>query len=1849
MWYYGGYDGDCPSPSGSTNMDEFGMPATPGCIEGSLKLSGNTDKPYKLNGTQIIIENLAVVDSTDVIYATAVKDEENKIKGPARPDNSLDAKTFQFTTLKNVVMTSATRFTVNYQQDFNYIGTTDDLEAYGARVAVYHAAWVVTVHSKTYEYEIPKLVITYEGDVPPTTDITGDFDILPSSTINWRDSFSLKPKNFSFSTGCTYQYHQYQIERNGQIWTSDTITGGTSTTTPFSYSSYPYNIAVGSHYITIKVVADCGDSGWTGGKTLNVNGPPTNNPPEFSVGWTQPNMWTQAGVQTKVVVGTQLDLVYLDDPAPSDPDGDGFEFLGFDFTSQAQWARDIPSKYGASMNGYQRITMDTAGSYCAKGTMRDSFGASTTNTACIQVVEPNPIPVISAPSVIRENHPVSPAINGDLSYSPVGRPIDHSKDFWVNRQSVYTTPGEVTLSLEVYDNKGLQSLSPAIKVIDVLPDEPPVAALNVQPLGLRTTPYDIFNNSYTTDGDKIVSAAYRYRYDDKNNGFSDDAWQSMTGSLTKTTITPSKVGKYEIEVTVTEDYGKTDTTSVVLDTVNLAPAVSFLLEGENETPAPNNKKKYAAADILKNWTLFQTNTTTVISKAPGWSSSGNTLSVGLGKLGDKIRSYFKSYDSWGASRTDTNISPITDGGNGYNSLSSYRAIQSGSVVVEPLMKPTSINGNMKQWDYAYTYYEGAGSYTQPQGFYFKSNKSHLYFTSPYYRGSGEDPGDSLLALNLSKIGNFSAGFSCDDAACSTVSFKRAYANDQHPYDFIIDPEDLNQSRPKLKVGRWKSVADYQTGDLSKATSVTEQTLSQSKVLGYQVADQTIYQIVKWTCPQCTYIQSSGGYRDEVVIDIRTYDPFTGVLINSTAMNGENYANRIKSRGFMNKGRMFTRGDNMIYLEDKTFIEIDRSGNAEVKLTLPYEYVPDIFRGPDGEWYFYYVSSTIDNADYDNETYVVQVKADYTIGWTVKLKGQSPTPDIALAGQVDRSDNNHLFYINPIKREIIARSYSRHGSDFGMDTFYEVINMDTHAKRDYGGFNFTSISTSMSIDWLGNYLQSQAQYTADGFRTERSGNTFKVYSGNTVVNAFTAPVNTMDANTFFATSADAVMGGSYVADGVYLAFYNISSYGNPRSTSLAPYLIKGTPTDNAMPYLGYKRGQFVSTETLDNAEMTWTMNMANPTIDTELSGMSFRMTDPRNRYAVESNGTSLFVSKYVNGVRTVLQSTSFAMQADTNYSFKVGMEGSRIQVYVNDVPYFDVTDTQFSSGKFGPFSDKPYVDFANIAQVQLAAPTVEWVTNYAIWDDSSATADVRVSNLVFTDPENDPRAGNYRWYIEHTPKFLNNQGLSALNGRTLTSPAALFDKVGNYRVTLRAQDDPNLSYPFPQTEFGSYRKFSNEYWQILTVHRRPIAQFTLSFAADKSLIWKDTSYDPDRWVNATTYSAEATGIDYQATRGVLERRYYYKTPSGATFNAKLVTPTETGTYTVGLQVKDEYGAWSYWAEKEIQIDTPVIPDSPPTPGFILSRTTLYRGEALTITSTAFDAEDGTAANLNHEYYIRNTTLGTGETYQSGSRGQWTKVFNSVGVMAIRQVVCDSKDQCATLTKNVSVINRAPLANFDWSPKPAWEGDAITLTNSSSDPDGDGLTYTWSITGPGGYSVTTSSQQAAISGSKVKPGMFTVRLTVNDGTSSDTIARNITVNALGVHGEVKHTSTWDSNRLAWNNAHPDNSRGPDVFWAGEAFVLEAVATNTGTSSTKASTVTVQAFGGESKELAAGDASNTTWSALWSSADTDIEFAQLTDGFYTFVFTATYTNGVVKTDSATIRIEGSVDGYVRVHRLR
>ncbi|WP_281888325.1 hypothetical protein [Paenibacillus sp. YYML68] len=332
-------------------------------------------------------------------------------------------------------------------------------------------------------------------------------------------------------------------------------------------------------------------------------------------------------------------------------------------------------------------------------------------------------------------------------------------------------------------------------------------------------------------------------------------------------------------------------------------------------------------------------------------------------------------------------------------------------------------------------------------------------------------------------------------------------------------------------------------------------------------------------------------------------------------------------------------------------------------------------------------------------------------------------------------------------------------------------------------------------------------------------------------------------------------------------------------------------------------------------------------DVASAGLTFRRQDHRNMYRMEVTPKVARIVKVVNGERTVLQEVANSLSYRVYYDVKVKMNGTRLRGYVGGVPLLDVTDSAFASGQVGIYSEVPYSVLKSFT-ISTYLGTSSQLQNIGVVGTALRYL------KQYTDLENDPPIDSLtKWTYSHTEpnKFLDAgdgySGLSSMHGQTVTSPHAVLDKVGTYKIDYQLPDDPAPpGYKYSNDLFASYRKYSDLSTTYVTIHRRPISEFTLAVRADKTIAWTDVSRDPDRWLSATNYSTESTGINYRTTRGITEYQRNYTTPSGMTVEGQLTRPGESGWYTVRQAVKDEYGVWSEWYEVPIWVEP--APNNPP---------------------------------------------------------------------------------------------------------------------------------------------------------------------------------------------------------------------------------------------------------------------------------------------------------------------------------
>jgi hypothetical protein len=353
-----------------------------------------------------------------------------------------------------------------------------------------------------------------------------------------------------------------------------------------------------------------------------------------------------------------------------------------------------------------------------------------------------------------------------------------------------------------------------------------------------------------------------------------------------------------------------------------------------------------------------------------------------------------------------------------------------------------------------------------------------------------------------------------------------------------------------------------------------------------------------------------------------------------------------------------------------------------------------------------------------------------------------------------------------------------------------------------------------------------------------------------------------------------------------------------------------------------------------------------------------------------------------------------------------------------------------------------------------------------------------------------------------------------------------------------------------------------------------------------------------------------------------------------------------------------GSWS-----EVSNEKTFIIDNPPTPGFTLitdtgkdaTKVPIYRTDVLNIKSNATDPDEPKGDTISHKYFLKPSS---GTEALASTQKDFTKQFSSNGVFTFRQLVTDSLGLYREISHSITVVNRIPTVNITYptstdSSKPTI---ASTLTPiikwDYQDEDGDlQQRYkvriinlaTGAIKVQSGEQVSSAKQWQIPAASLIENEKYAVEVEVFDGFSwSNVSARKyFMVNLLSIKGGVKHTEEWNNNRKGYNlkkSGNEESPRGYNVFWAGERFVLQGIATGL------PDTVEVTMTGGYTTQLTPTNSDKT----LWTGELYDSSFEKLPDGPVSFTFTAKNEYNT-KVDVVSVVISDDWTEYFRSHRIK
>jgi PKD repeat protein len=275
------------------------------------------------------------------------------------------------------------------------------------------------------------------------------------------------------------------------------------------------------------------------------------------------------------------------------------------------------------------------------------------------------------------------------------------------------------------------------------------------------------------------------------------------------------------------------------------------------------------------------------------------------------------------------------------------------------------------------------------------------------------------------------------------------------------------------------------------------------------------------------------------------------------------------------------------------------------------------------------------------------------------------------------------------------------------------------------------------------------------------------------------------------------------------------------------------------------------------------------------------------------------------------------------------------------------------------------------------------------------------------------------------------------------PSHLYDDKGNFTVTLVVTDDDGAS--------GAVSLV------VSVVNVAPSAGFT---------------FDPDEG----TVGVDVRFMDRSSDPEGKELEYLWDFGDGGTSTAMnpLHAFDSSGTKSVSLTVTDDEGA-SATITREIM----VYPNVRPTADFSFSPSGGTIDDVFYFVDESVD-EDGYIISWSWDFGDGDDSSGKEPDHQ----------FSDKGVRYVTLLVEDNDGNQDSVTKQVTVVNLPPMAEFSASTTLTRVGDEVRFTDGSSDPEGKSLEYDWDF-GDG-----SSSGERSPTHEFGEAGTFTVELTVSD---------------------------------------------------------------------------------------------------------------------------------------------------------
>jgi hypothetical protein len=447
--------------------------------------------------------------------------------------------------------------------------------------------------------------------------ITGSLSVdLP--TVKYGESDTIRLANVSVSGG-----NNCRLQSGTLVFTQGSYSKSYSLNATGDFSqafvASPYNgFGAGSISAVYKITTTCGTKKDIGPGNFTVTIDPGLGAPQFQASWFDNAYYSGYNKPVFMVpIGETISLGPIVKPAipanndpgsPYDPNGADIIYTWNFAGSPDPWIQnlgDAKSGYGFDPHSdhFSNIKADTKGSHTVQVAVIDTKGASAGPfNVTVDIVDPNPVPIITLPPKVVEGRPYSPEISCANSYSPYPNRTIVSCDWHGTNLPMYAASGNYDIQLDVTDSAGMKSLSTAHANLYVTPDYPPVAKLANPGTGLRGNQMVFIDQSYSPDDDPISEHTDQLTCDTNNNGsYADETTTTLSPDASGNIFfTPSSVGNCRIHVHIREGLGyqKSDDQDFFFAVENDQPGASFSMSGAYQPPAMTLPTSISADTLL---------------------------------------------------------------------------------------------------------------------------------------------------------------------------------------------------------------------------------------------------------------------------------------------------------------------------------------------------------------------------------------------------------------------------------------------------------------------------------------------------------------------------------------------------------------------------------------------------------------------------------------------------------------------------------------------------------------------------------------------------------------------------------------------------------------------------------------------------------------------------------------------------------------------------------------------------------------------------------------------------------------------------------------------------------------------------------------------------------------------------------------------------------------------------------------------------------------------------------------------------------------------------------------------------